>query len=131
MDAHELQWAQEVLAIVNVERANNGLQPVQWHDTASQVAYMHALDMDVRNYFAHDNPDGLSPGDRLTAGGVNWTGWGENIARGQDNPAAVMNAWMNSPGHRSNILNSIFTHLGVGVHEAGGGPWWVQNFVRE
>lgn len=131
MSSSELAWAQQVLDLVNVERERVSLPPLQWHAAASQVAYGHSVDMDWRNFFSHTNPDGLSPGGRINAASIPWTAWGENIARGQDDPGAVMNAWMNSDGHRANILNSMFTHLGVGVHTAAGGPWWTQVFLRQ
>ena len=84
-----------------------------------------------------DNPDLLDNMDnyemeaRLRAAGVDWASYGENIAVGQSTPQDVMVAWMNSDGHRRNILDPGFTHLGVGVHTASaGGPWWTQNFIR-
>ncbi len=84
--------------------------------------------MAARDYFSHTSPEGGSAGDRITAAGYRWSTWGENIARGQQTPESVMDAWMNSPGHRANILNCDFKDLGVGVHIASGGPWWTQNF---
>ena len=128
MSAGERAWAMQVLGIVNQERQNAGLNALAWDEEAAQAAYDHCVDMDVRGFFAHDNPDGQIPGQRMTAAGVSWSTWGENIARGQPNPAAVMNAWMNSSGHRANILYPAFTHLGVGVHDSSGGPWWTQDF---
>jgi len=87
--------------------------------------------MDFRSFFDHTNPDGDGPGDRLRAAGVNWGSYGENIALGQNTPPDVMQAWMTSDGHRRNILDPSFTHLGVGVHTSyGGGPWWTQEFIR-
>ncbi len=130
MSPGELAYAQQVLDLVNAERANAGVGPVVWDEPATDVAYAHSVDMDVRNFFSHTNPDGLGPGDRINAAGIRWTAWGENIARGQDSPGAVMSGWMASPGHRDNILNANFTHLGVGVHSASGGPWWTQVFLR-
>jgi uncharacterized protein YkwD len=84
--------------------------------------------MAARDYFDHTSPDGKDPGDRITAAGYQWTTYGENIARGQQTPAAVMDSWMNSPGHRANILNCSFKEIGLGVHEGSGGPWWTQVF---
>ncbi|MFM8980431.1 MAG: CAP domain-containing protein [Planctomycetia bacterium] len=129
MSSAELAYAQEVLRLVNVERANNGLSALQWHEQASQVAYAHDVDMDVRNFFSHINPSGQDPLDRVVAAGITgFSSVGENIARGQSSPAEVMSAWMNSTGHRANILNSGYTHLGVGVHAAGD-IWWTQVFL--
>jgi len=131
MSPGELAWAQEVLDLVNQERARVQAQPVEWHAEATTAAYGHSIDMDARNFFAHDNPDGDGPGERLRAAGVDWGSYGENIAVGQKTPQDVMAAWMDSDGHRRNILDPRFTHLGIGVHTSyEGGPWWTQNFVR-
>ena len=131
MSPGELAWAQQVLDLVNKERARVQAPPVEWHEGATNAAYAHSVDMDVRQFFAHTNPDGDGPGDRLRAAGVSWGSYGENIAQGQNTPIDVMAAWMNSDGHRRNILDPAFTHLGVGVHTSySGGPWWTQNFIR-
>ena len=129
MSVEERAFADEVLALVNQERAARQLAPLTWDDGCADAAYAHAVDMDVRGYFDHDSFDGKDPGDRLRAAGVSSSGWGENIARGQGSPQAVMNSWMNSDGHRANILNPSWRRLGVGVHIAIDGPWWVQDFV--
>ena len=129
MSAAERAWALSVLDLVNTERGKAGAPPLAWHEAASQVAYAHAVDMDVRKFFAHDNPDGLDPGARLAAAGIVGHGWGENIAQGQPDPASVMADWMASDGHRANILNPAYASLGVGVHVGAGGPWWVQDFL--
>ncbi len=129
MSASERAWAEQVLALVNEERATAGIEPVAWNEPAAAAAYDHAVDMDVRDFFDHDNPDGESPGTRLAQAGVGGRGWGENIARGQHDPISVMYAWMNSPGHRANILNPSYRFLGVGVHTGVDGPWWVQDFL--
>jgi len=132
MSEGEMAWALQVLDLVNKERAANQLPAVQWHETATDVAYAHSVDMDVRGFFDHVNPDGDDPGDRLQAAGIKWRTYGENIAVGYPSPQEVMLAWMNSPGHRANILEPQFTHLGIGVHSSyQGGPWWTQDFVRE
>jgi uncharacterized protein YkwD len=128
--ANEASLAQQVLALVNQERASAGLSPVAWHAPAGQVAFEHSVDMDVRSFFSHVNPDGDGPSDRIDAAGISWSRLGENIAMGYPTPEDVMDGWMTSSGHRANILNPDFTHLGVGVREnGGGGPWWTQNFV--
>lgn len=130
MSASERAYAEEVLRLVNLERAGNGLSALAWHEEAAQVAYVHDVDMDQRNFFSHINPDGDSPLDRVVAAGITgFSSVGENIARGQTSPAQVMSDWMNSTGHRANILNAGFTHLGVGVHGAGD-IWWTQVFLR-
>ena len=84
--------------------------------------------MAVRNFFDHTDPDGKSPWDRAKVLGITDLG-GENIAMGQQTPDDVMTAWMNSAGHRANILNCTYHSLGVGVYYAAtGGPWWTQDF---
>jgi uncharacterized protein YkwD len=128
MSSQELSFAQQVLARVNQERAKVQLPPVAWDDALTNAAYAHAVDMDARNFFDHTNPDGHDPGWRIAAAGASTHAWGENIAMGQGGPQSVMDAWMNSPGHRANILSSAFGHLGIGVHIATDGPGWVQDF---
>lgn len=123
--------AQQVLDRLNAERQQAGVPPLQWHEPAALVAQDHNLDMRRRGFFGHDNPDGENPGDRLARAGVEVRSWGENIARGQDSAGEVMDDWMNSPGHRDNILYDGFTHVGIGVLNLPGGPWWTQVFVTE
>ncbi|MEV3873835.1 CAP domain-containing protein [Streptomyces sp. NPDC049906] len=117
----------QVLALVNQERAKVGCQPLGADDELARLAEGFSRDMAARGFFDHTDPDGDSPWDRAAAAGIDGLG-GENIARGQADAAAVMDAWMNSPGHRANILNCDFKTLGVGAHFASGGPWWTQNF---
>jgi len=127
----ELVKALEVLDAVNAERALVGQPPLVWDDGVAEVAYQHSLDMDVRDYFDHTNPDGQLPWDRLTAAGVPYGGAGENIywASWSATSVQAMEAWMNSPGHRDNILRQGWTHTGVGLHEGPGGSWWTQVFI--
>jgi uncharacterized protein YkwD len=117
----------DVIDMVNKERAKVGCSPMKASGTLSDLARAHSKDMAARGFFDHTNPDGETPWDRAEQAGVSSLG-GENIARGQADAEAVMNSWMNSEGHRANILNCDFTTLGVGVHMADGGPWWTQNF---
>ena len=91
------------------------------------MARAHSVDMRDRGYFDHTNRAGQDPFDRAEAAGL--SARAENIARGQDDAAAVMDSWMNSSGHRANILNCSLTKLGVGVAEGSGGPWWTQLFA--
>ncbi|MDO0917372.1 sigma-70 family RNA polymerase sigma factor [Streptomyces sp. DT2A-34] len=118
----------QVVALVNKERSAAGCGPVTEDPQLNQAALGHSEDMDARDFFDHTNPDGADPGQRITAAGYTWSTYGENIARGQQTPEAVMDSWMNSPGHRANILNCSFKDIGVGIHEGAGGPWWTQNF---
>ncbi len=116
-----------VLSLVNTERAKAGCSPVVADPELAALAESHSEDMAERGYFSHTTPDGRSPWDRADAAGVDHMG-GENIARGQADAETVMESWMNSPGHRANILNCDFRTLGVGAHFAQGGPWWTQAF---
>ncbi|MDN3258866.1 sigma-70 family RNA polymerase sigma factor [Streptomyces sp. CSDS2] len=118
----------QVVALVNEERAAAGCGPVTEDPQLERAAQGHSDDMAARGFFDHTNPDGAGPGERVTAAGYRWSTYGENIARGQRTPRAVMDSWMHSPGHRANILNCSFKNIGVGVHNGSGGPWWTQNF---
>jgi uncharacterized protein YkwD len=121
-------YAVAVFQRVNEERAAAGLAPLRWHQTASVVAREHAIDMDERSFFSHVNPDGMDAGDRLASAGVAFRRVGENLATGQDDPDEVMASWMASDAHRTNILNPLFTEIGIGVHGSTGGTWWTQDF---
>ncbi|GGR44816.1 CAP domain-containing protein [Streptomyces roseolus] len=117
----------EVLRLVNAERAKVGCSPVQPSAGLARLAGAFSADMAARNFFDHTDPDGATPWSRAEAAGISGLG-AENIARGQVDATAVMVSWMNSDGHRANILNCDLTRLGVGVHFADGGPWWTQDF---
>ncbi|MYY82278.1 MULTISPECIES: CAP domain-containing protein [unclassified Streptomyces] len=116
-----------VLALVNQERAKAGCRPVRADDRLAALAGDFSADMAERDFFDHTDPDGATPWDRAEKAGIDDLG-GENIARGQANAQSVMDAWMNSAGHRANILNCDYKTLGVGAHFAPGGPWWTQDF---
>lgn len=116
-----------VLSMVNTERAKVGCSPVRADAQLADLAGDFSEDMAARGFFDHTDPDGDTPWDRAEQAGIVGLG-GENIARGQVDADAVMNAWMNSDGHRANILNCSYTTLGVGVHLGVGGPWWTQDF---
>jgi uncharacterized protein YkwD len=123
----ESSAAAQVLSLVNEERAKVGCSPVAANSALTALARNYSEDMAARGFFDHTDPDGRTPWDRAEKAGISNLG-GENIARGQADAAAVMDAWMNSPGHRANILNCDFKTLGVGVELGSGGPWWTQNF---
>ncbi|MFE7930892.1 CAP domain-containing protein [Streptomyces sp. NPDC057456] len=123
----EAQAAAQVLKLVNEERAKVGCSAVSANSALSELAEAFSDDMAARGFFDHTDPDGATPWDRAAKAGISDLG-GENIARGQADAAAVMEAWMNSPGHKANILNCDFKTLGVGVHLGSGGPWWTQDF---
>ncbi|MEU2714255.1 sigma-70 family RNA polymerase sigma factor [Streptomyces sp. NPDC007205] len=118
----------QVVALVNKERAAAGCGPLAEDPQLQKAAQGQSDDMAARHFFDHTNPDGADPGQRITAAGYRWSTYGENIAQGQQTAAAVMDSWMNSPGHRANILNCSFKDIGVGVHKGTGGPWWTQDF---
>ncbi len=130
MSEEEVAFAQEVLDRLNAERVAAGVAPLEPNSAAAQVAYRHGVDMDVRGFFSHVNPDGLGPAERLSAAGLPASYVGENIAQSHPSPQAVVDAWMSSDSHRDNVLDPGFTALGVGVHLAPGGPWWVTDFFR-
>ncbi|MEV5595269.1 sigma-70 family RNA polymerase sigma factor [Streptomyces sp. NPDC052496] len=121
-------FAQQVTSLVNAERAKQGCAPVRANEQLATAARRHSQDMNARNYFDHTSPDGKDPGDRITAAGYRWSTYGENIARGQRSADEVMKSWMNSPGHRANILNCDFKEIGIGTHDTSGGPTWTQVF---
>jgi len=123
----ELQAAAQVLVLVNEERAKVGCSALSANSALADLARKFSEDMAARGFFDHTDPDGKSPWDRAAAAGISDLA-GENIARGQGDPASVMAAWMDSPGHKANILNCDFKTLGVGVHFGSGGPWWTQDF---
>ncbi|WP_416973196.1 CAP domain-containing protein [Streptomyces sp. 4F14] len=123
----ELQAAAQVLVLVNEERAKVGCSALSANSALAGLAQEFSEDMAARGFFDHTDPDGKSPWDRASAAGISDLA-GENIARGQADAASVMEAWMNSPGHKANILNCDFKTLGVGVHFGSGGPWWTQDF---
>ncbi|MFI0983082.1 sigma-70 family RNA polymerase sigma factor [Streptomyces sp. NPDC021093] len=120
--------AQEVLNILNSERAKAGCSPLSSNGLLRTAAQRHSEDMVARGFFDHTNPDGDGPGERVTAAGYKWSTYGENIAYGQSTPAAVMETWMNSSGHRANILNCSFKEVGIGIKDASGGIRWTQVF---
>ena len=96
-------------------------------ENKAALAESHCEDMIDRNFFAHNTPDGQTPFDRMKAAGISYSSAGENIAAGQYSPQNVMDSWMNSPGHRKNILNPDFEYLGVGLARGGSyGIYWAQ-----
>lgn len=123
--ANPSQTAQQVLELVNQERAKASLQPLRMNGDLSSVAMVKAQDMYDNNYFDHQSPTHGSPFDMMKAHGIAFSSAGENIAKGQTSPAEVMNQWMNSPGHRANILNGNFTQIGI----ANFNDEWVQEFI--
>ncbi|NLY70715.1 MAG: serine protease [Clostridiales bacterium] len=124
-------YEQQVLELVNKERAAVGLPGLKMNADLAAVAEKKAEDMRDNNYFSHTSPTYGSPFDMMKQFGISYKAAGENIAKGQRTPEEVMNGWMNSKGHRENILNANFTEIGVGfVTDSNGGTYWVQMFIR-
>lgn len=122
-------FAQQVVELTNAQRAANGCGALTVNTTLTSVAQAHSADMAANNYFDHTDKQGNDPFARMRAAGYSFSYAGENIAAGQQTPAAVMDAWMNSPGHRANILNCHFTEIGVGYATGGSyGKYWTQDF---
>lgn len=122
-----LAYEQEVVRLVNAERAKNGLSSLTHNWELSRVARYKSQDMKDNGYFSHQSPTYGSPFQMMKSFGISYRTAGENIAKGQATPQAVVNAWMNSAGHRANILNSSFTEIGVGY--VASGRYWTQMFV--
>jgi uncharacterized YkwD family protein len=121
------QYAQPVIELTNRERARAGLPALKLDAQLSSVAQKKSEDMQQNHYFSHTSPTYGSPFDMMRDFGVTYKTAGENIAQGQRTPQEVVTAWMNSPGHRANILNRQFTHIGVGFEQAGN--HWTQMFI--
>jgi uncharacterized YkwD family protein/spore coat assembly protein SafA len=122
--------AKEVVTLVNRERAKLGLAPLIDNWQLARVARYKSEDMRDKNYFSHTSPTYGSPFDMIKNFGIRYMAAGENIAMGQPTAVSVMTSWMNSPGHRSNILSKNFTEIGVGVAKSKSGTlYWTQQFI--
>ncbi|MRX72156.1 hypothetical protein GJU40_08330 [Bacillus lacus] len=119
------QFDYDVLLITNEERVKNKLKPFTLDMKLSNVALEKSKDMYTKKYFNHQSPTYGSPFDMMKKFGITYHYAGENIAQGYNNPKAVVNGWMNSPGHRANILNANFSRLGTGYHQ----QLWTQMFT--
>lgn len=120
-------YVNEVLRLVNSYRAKNGLAAVTLDSSLCNAAQIRA--QETKSSFSHTRPNGSSCFTVLSELGISYNGAGENIAYGQSSPEEVMTAWMNSEGHRANILGASFTKLGVGVYSSGGTIYWAQMFT--
>lgn len=120
-------YEKQVVTLVNQERAKAGLKPLTIDNTLSKSARAKSQDMHDKHYFDHQSPTYGSPFDQMKKFGITYKSAGENIAMGQRTPQEVMNAWMNSSGHRANILNASYTHIGVGY--VADGAYWTQQFI--
>ncbi|WP_416807934.1 CAP domain-containing protein [Bacillus thuringiensis] len=123
------EFEQRVVELTNAERTKQGLPALKIDTELSKVARIKSEDMQKNNYFDHNSPTYGSPFDMMKKFGISYTSAGENIAQGQRTPEEVVQAWMNSAGHRANILNNGFTHIGVGYVESGN--YWTQQFITK
>lgn len=121
---------QAQLALTNAARAEDGDAPLRCDVLMTRVARAHSQDMCDQRYFSHTNLDGLSPFQRMRAAGVSYTTAAENIAQGQRTADDVHTSWMNSPGHRTNILNGAYGRIGIGLAECSGRMYWTQVFAN-
>ncbi|MFC9233383.1 CAP domain-containing protein [Streptomyces decoyicus] len=121
-------FAQKVVELVNAQRAQHGCGPLTVDPHIQAAAQAHSDDMAARNYYEHNTPEGVDPGTRMTKAGFQWGSWAENIFKSPKDPSTAVKGWMDSPGHRDNILNCSYTSTGVGVNLSANGPWWTQDF---
>lgn len=122
-----LRYESEVIRLVNQHRAQNGLKPLTANWELSRIARYKSEDMASRGYFSHTSPTYGTPFQMIRSFGLSYRSAGENIAYGQRTPAAVVEAWMNSSGHRANILSASYTQIGVGY--CASGHYWTQMFI--
>jgi uncharacterized YkwD family protein len=118
-------FVQQVVTLVNKNRANAGLKPLKVSTKLAAMAKAKAIDMFSNDYFDHNSPKYGSPFDMMKSYGISYGYAGENIAKGQRTPQEVMTAWMNSQGHRENIMNAHYTTIGVAYYKGE----WVQEFI--
>ena len=124
----------DVIDLVNLERATQGLHPLNYDHSLAAAARDHSEDMGLLDYFSHTSLDGRTVPDRITAAGYAYNTYGENIAAGQPTAENVVDSWMSSSGHRANILNPNFCDIGVGYAYIAGstyGHYWTQDFGRK
>ena len=126
-DTSASAYEQEVIRLVNEIRQKNGLRPLSYDWQLGRVARYKSQDMRDNRYFSHTSPTYGSPFQMIKSFGISYRSAGENIDKGQASPSAVVNAWMKSSGHRANILNASFTHIGVGY--VADGNYWTQMFI--
>jgi len=134
--------AQKMLAAINAVRAQGrmcgttsyaAVPALTWNSKLEQAAFLHSKDMAERNYFAHDTLEGVSPWDRMKAQGYSFRAAGENIAAGQSTLEAVIQGWVDSPGHCQNLMSAGFSEVGMGRFDKAGstyGVYWTQDFGK-
>lgn len=127
LDENLLAYEAEVVRLTNEVRAQYGLKALKTNWELSRVARYKSQDMVDKRYFSHTSPTYGSPFDMMRAFGITYRSAGENIAYGYRTPQAVVDGWMNSPGHRANILNASYSQIGVGY--VAQGNYWTQMFI--
>ncbi|MCM3357401.1 CAP domain-containing protein [Psychrobacillus sp. MER TA 171] len=120
---------QQVVDLTNAERAKGGLSPLQIDSALTKSAQLKSQDMKDNNYFSHTSPTYGSPFDQMKSLGISYKSAAENIAMGQRSAQEVVQGWMNSAGHRANIMNGSYTHIGVGLSDSG--YYWTQQFISK
>lgn len=120
-------YEDEVLRLVNIERERNNLAPLTMNEEIRKIARIKSTDMSNNNYLAHVSPTFGTPFEMLKSFGITYKSAAENIAKGQPNPQEVVAAWMNSAGHKKNILTPSFKNIGVGYNSNGN--YWTQLFT--
>jgi uncharacterized YkwD family protein/spore coat assembly protein SafA len=126
-DSSVMAYEEEVVRLVNIERNKQGLNPLASDWQLSRVARYKSQDMKDKGYFSHTSPTYGSPFQMIKNFGLSYRSAGENIAKGYKTPQAVVNGWMNSSGHRANILNASYNRIGVGY--VANGNYWTQMFI--
>lgn len=128
-DDNNSDYGQQVIDLVNQQRSARGMAELSGDPELTRLAQLKAEDMAENGYFSHQSPTYGSAFDMMQAAGISYRSAGENIARGQSTPEAVMNSWMNSAGHRENILSTSYTSIGIGcAADSSGRLCWVQLF---
>ncbi len=129
LNQEALAFEKEVIRLVNIERKAAGLSELTYDWQLCRVARIKSEDMSKNGYFSHTSPSYGTPFQMIKSFGISYRSAGENIARGYNSPSAVVEGWMNSKGHRANILNPAFTHIGVGYEPNG--RYWTQMFISK
>ncbi|QKS73194.1 LysM peptidoglycan-binding domain-containing protein [Paenalkalicoccus suaedae] len=130
-DQNMSQFEQEVVRLTNIERQKQGLPALRANASLANVARVKSQDMRDRNYFSHQSPTYGSPFDMMRQFQISYQSAGENIAAGQTTPEQVVQGWMNSPGHRANIMSTSFNQIGIGYAQGGSyRHYWTQMFIR-
>lgn len=124
----QTNFENQVLTLINTERSKQGLPALVMDENLRSAARLKSSDMRQNNYFSHTSPTYGSPFDMLKHLGISYQAAAENIAQGYSTPQSVVEGWMNSPGHRANILNRTYTHIGVGYDATG--HYWTQLFIK-